>query len=83
MRSGRLKGSEMNNTNRVFVTVSGGYVTNVDIPSTVDGTHTIVDFDDAENDAAGVWARFDEADRAHVRENCNECSLYFGEFYGA
>jgi len=71
----------MNNTNRVFVTVSGGYVRNVDIPKFVDGTHTIVDLDDAENDAIGVWARFDEMDRAHVRENCHECSLYFGEFY--
>ncbi len=70
----------MNNTNRVFVTVEGGYVTNVDIPSTVDGTRTAVDLDDAENDAAGVWARFDDADRAHVRENCSECSLYFGKF---
>jgi len=70
----------MNRTNRVFVTVRGGYVTNVDVPSTVDGTHTVVDFDGAENDAEDVWAAFDELDRAYVREDCQELySLYFGE----
>jgi hypothetical protein len=71
----------MNNTNRVFVTVHGGYVRNVDIPTIVDGTHTVVDFDDAEIDAADVWARLDPVDRAYTRENCPDlCATYFAEF---
>jgi hypothetical protein len=74
----------MNTTSRVFVVVRGGHVINVDIPRIVDGTHTVVDFDQAEGDredAERVRTAFDDLDRAYVRENCPElCNLYFGEF---
>ena len=71
----------MNTTSRVFVVVQGGHVTNVDVPKVVDGTHTVIDFDEAETDADRVWAAFDELDRAYIRENYPElCSTYFAEF---
>jgi len=69
-----------NNTSRIFVVVEGGHVTNVDIPRIVDGTHTVVDFDEAELDAEAVWGAFDGADRAYIMENYADlCKLYFGE----
>lgn len=71
----------MNTTSRVFVVVEGGHVTNVDVPRIVDGTHTVIDCDAAEDDAEKVWAAFDDLDRAYLRENYPDlCSLYFGEF---
>ena len=71
----------MNKTSRVFVVVQGGHVTNVDIPRIVDGTHTVLDFDNAEIEPEKEWAAYDEVDRAYLRENCPElCSTYFAEF---
>jgi hypothetical protein len=71
----------MNVSSRIFVVVEGGHVTNVDIPRIVDGTHTVVDFDEAETDAERTWAAFDETDRAYVLKNYPDlCQLYFGEF---
>jgi hypothetical protein len=70
----------MRATNRVFVVVAGGHVTNVDVPGIVDGTHSVIDFDLAEEDAGREWATYDDLDRAYIRENYpEECSLYFGE----
>jgi hypothetical protein len=59
----------------------GGYVINVEVPSIVDGTHTVVDFDAAETDAESVWLAFDALDRAWILANHPDLfSLYFGEF---
>lgn len=66
-------------TGRVFVVVRGGIVEKVHVPAWVDGSFTVIDFDDAENDANGVWERLDDVDQAWVRRELQELfELYFG-----
>jgi hypothetical protein len=73
----------MNASSRIFIVVEGGHVTNVDIPRIVDGTHTVLDFDDAEDEdkARSIWDSLDAVDRAYALEHYPElCESYFGEF---
>lgn len=73
-----------NHTGRVFVVIRGGKLANIDIPAYVDGTHTVIDCDDAENDPAAVWGTFDPVDQAYVRTACADLvAMYWpGELEG-
>lgn len=80
LSTARFDRGEMNNSGRVFVVVHGGIVRNVDVPAWVDGTHTVVDFDEAEVDAAAVWGALDAVDREYVQRECaNLYATFFAE----
>ena len=66
-------------TQRVYVSVSGGVVDEVDVPRHTDGTYKVIDWDSIEQDPGHAWNRFDEADRAYIREHYPED---FGKFFG-
>jgi hypothetical protein len=52
---------------RVYVSVSGGVVDEVIVPTQTDGTWTVIDWDNIESDPAREWDQFDEEDRAYVK----------------
>lgn len=63
---------------RVFVIVDGGVVSNVDVPTKTDGTYTVIDWDNIESDPLQEWAKFDEEDREYIAGNFpDEFAQYF------
>ena len=54
---------------RVFISVSGGVVQEVIVPTQTDGSWTVIDWDNIESDPAREWVQFDEEDKKYVREN--------------
>lgn len=66
---------------RVYIDVSGGVVQYVDVPTEVNGTWTVIDWDNIENAPKENWQHFDEEDRAYVREKYpDDFQKYFAEF---
>ena len=65
---------------RVFVSVSGGVVQEVIVPTQTDGSWTVIDWDNIESDPAGEWSQFDEEDKKYVRENYpDDFAKYFSQ----
>jgi hypothetical protein len=46
----------------VFISVSGGVVQEVIVPTQTDGTWTVIDWDNIESDPAREWVQFDQED---------------------
>ena len=66
---------------RVYVSVSGGVVDDVIVPTQTDGTWTVIDWDNIESDPAREWGQFDEEDRAYVKANHpDDYAKYFAAF---
>jgi hypothetical protein len=51
---------------RVFISVSGGVVQEVIVPTQTDGTWTVIDWDNIESDPAREWVQFDQEDNAFL-----------------
>ena len=65
---------------RVFISVSGGVVQEVIVPTQTDGSWTVIDWDNIESDPAREWGQFDEEDRKYVRENYpDDYTKYFSQ----
>jgi hypothetical protein len=54
---------------RVYVSVSGGVVDEVIVPTETDGTWTVIDWDNIESDPEREWQQFDEEERAYIKMN--------------
>lgn len=66
---------------RVYVSVSGGVVDEVIVPTQTDGTWTVIDWDNIEADSAREWSRFDAEDRDYIKvTNPEAYERYFLEF---
>jgi len=64
----------------VFISVSGGVVDEVIVPTQTDGTWTVIDWDNIESDPARAWGQFDEEDKKYVRENYpDDYAKYFSQ----
>ncbi len=65
---------------RVYISVSGGVVQEVIVPTKTDGSWTVIDWDNIESDPAREWGQFDEEDKKYVRENYpNDYAKYFSQ----
>jgi hypothetical protein len=65
---------------RVFISVSGGVVDEVIVPTQTDGTWTVIDWDNIESDPVREWRQFDEEDKKYVSENYpDDYAKYFSQ----
>ena len=54
---------------RVFISVSGGVVQEVIVPTQTDGTWTVIDWDNIESDPAREWGQFDVQAQKYIKDN--------------
>ena len=68
-------------SHRVWVSVSGGVVNEVIVPTQTDGTWTVIDWHNIESDPAREWGQFDVEDRSYIKANYpDDYAKFFAQF---